>query len=135
MPAINWNDRYSVGVAEIDAQHKKLFDLINLLSETMKSGKDPKQVGQVFIELVVYTDSHFKTEERLFQKHHYTGEISHVKEHNQLRTKAMELKAKHELGSLVVTVELLNFLVSWVNKHILEEDMKYASFFKDKGVH
>jgi hemerythrin-like metal-binding protein len=134
MPAINWNVKYSVGIHGIDDQHKRLFELINQLSESMKSGKNTAAVGNVFLELVNYTDQHFKMEEKLFKQYGYPDSQNHIKVHNELREKAFELKAKHEAGSLVVTIQLLNFLVEWVNKHILEEDKKYSAFLTSKGV-
>jgi hemerythrin-like metal-binding protein len=134
MLAINWNERYSVDIAEIDKQHQKLFALINQLSESMKAGKTAASIGKIFVELVNYTDQHFKFEEDLFKKHGYLGAPSHLKHHNDLREKALALKAKQESGSLIVTVELLKFLVEWVNKHILEEDKQYSAFLLSKGV-
>jgi hemerythrin len=38
MALINWKDEMSVKVAKIDQQHKKLIDLINILSDSMNTG-------------------------------------------------------------------------------------------------
>lgn len=134
MAAINWSERFSVGVQQLDQQHKHLFELVNQLSDAMKSGKKPEVVGQIFVDLIKYTDNHFKTEEELFSKYRFGGSLSHKKHHDELRSKAMELKTKHDNGSIVVTVELLNFLASWINNHILEEDMQYKEFLIKNGV-
>lgn len=39
MPLIQWNESLSVGVVEIDRQHRKLVELINDLNNAMRQGK------------------------------------------------------------------------------------------------
>jgi hemerythrin len=39
MPLINWTDKLSVGVKDIDNQHKKLVGFINLLNDGIRTGK------------------------------------------------------------------------------------------------
>ena len=135
MAAINWSEKYSVGIVSIDNQHKKLFDLINKLSDSMKAGKSSEQLGTVFLELINYTDMHFKAEEAFFKQYSYPSSIKHVMHHDDLRKQVMALKEKHAGGSSVITVQLLTFLVDWVNNHILQEDKAYSSYLISKGVH
>ncbi len=59
MPVFTWADEYSVNVPEIDAQHKKLMDMINRLYEAMENGCGSQVVGQILDDLVVYTQNHF----------------------------------------------------------------------------
>ena len=37
MPFIEWNEKYSVHIEEIDSQHKKIFSIINRLHECHES--------------------------------------------------------------------------------------------------
>ena len=39
MAAFTWDPKYSVDIKDIDEEHKKLFSMINDLSEGMKAGK------------------------------------------------------------------------------------------------
>ncbi len=59
MPIMSWTDAYSVGVAEIDKQHKKLIDLINALHDAMSKGQAKAVIGKVLGELISYCASHF----------------------------------------------------------------------------
>jgi len=55
MALITWNAALSVGVKEIDDQHKKLIDLVNQLNDAMHAGKGRDVLGAVLAELVKYT--------------------------------------------------------------------------------
>jgi hypothetical protein len=47
-----WQDAYSVGIPEIDAQHKQLIRLINDLHAAMLQGKGAAALDRVLSELV-----------------------------------------------------------------------------------
>ncbi len=36
---LEWKAEYSLGLARIDAQHRKLFDYVNALEEAMRKGQ------------------------------------------------------------------------------------------------
>ena len=51
MGLMEWDDSFSVKVAEIDSQHQKLFELINSLYDAMKEGKSKDMLGGIIDEL------------------------------------------------------------------------------------
>ena len=65
MPFIEWNEKYSVHIEEIDSQHKKIFSIINRLHSALKARKGKKVIGNLLDELVDYTYYHFATEENI----------------------------------------------------------------------
>ena len=64
---VNWSDEMSVGVATMDSQHQRFFQLINQLYAAMKSGKGSGVLGTILAELAQYTEYHFSAEERLLE--------------------------------------------------------------------
>ncbi len=134
MPLFQWTPELSVNVKEIDNQHRKLVDLINLLHDSMKSGKGKDVMGKVLNDLADYTVYHFGTEERLFQKYGYIEYPQHKKEHDELTKQALDVKSKFEAGQTTVTIEVMNFLKDWLNHHIRYSDKKYSAFLNSKGV-
>ena len=94
MPIINWSQNLSVGINSIDEQHKKLVGMVNKLYDAMKEGKAKDILGNLLTELVSYTDSHFKTEEQLFNKYRYAETTAHKSEHDKLRNEVISLKNK-----------------------------------------
>jgi methyl-accepting chemotaxis protein/hemerythrin len=126
MPLIIWNDKYCVGIDQIDQQHQKLILLLNILYDAMMEGKGKGKLEQLLTELVEYTKYHFKSEEELFEKFSYKGKAVHIKEHNDLREKVMDFSIKIKAGQGVITQDILKFLKAWINNHILSEDKKFA---------
>jgi hemerythrin len=118
MPLFQWSQEMSVNVKEIDEQHKKLVDLINLLHDSMKSGKGKDVLSRVLNDLTDYTVYHFGTEEKLFQKYGYPEYLRHKKEHDDLTKQVVEIKTRYEAGQEMITIEVMSFLKDWLNNHI-----------------
>jgi hemerythrin len=69
MALMTWGPKLSVGVPQIDDQHKKLIELVNRLNEAMIAGHGRDLIGSTLSELVKYTQYHFACEERLMSTH------------------------------------------------------------------
>ena len=68
MSLFAWNETYSIGVTEIDAQHRRLFSLADELHSAMNAGKGKAVLRKVLHDLITYTQTHFAAEERMMQK-------------------------------------------------------------------
>jgi hemerythrin len=135
MALITWSDTLSVGVEEIDNQHKKLVSLINHLHEAMHSGQGKEAMAIILDRLIQYTAFHFKTEENLMQTHKYPQSISHTQEHQGLVKAVLELQKGYSEGKTGITLETMNFLKNWLNHHILQIDKQFGKYLNSKGVH
>lgn len=134
MALVNWEDSLSIGISEIDMQHKKLVDLINKLNDAMKSGKSKDVMGTIFNELINYTATHFKTEEKYFDQYKYESSEAHKIEHAKLVKEVQNLKRDFESGKMGMSMDIMNFLVNWLKNHILISDRKYVQCFKNNGL-
>ncbi len=134
MAFIEWSEALSVKVSEIDRQHKMLIKMINDLSDAMKQGKGKESLGRILNGLIAYTTTHFKNEEDYFQQYGYPEAASHKREHAAFVKKVSEFKTGFEKGKLSVTIETMNFLRDWLQKHIMGTDQKYSEFFNEKGL-
>ena len=74
------------------------------------------------------------TRQELFAKYGYAESEEHIKEHEMLKSQAMDLKAKMDTGDFMIGVEVLAFLKEWLANHILKADKAYSDFLVSKGV-
>jgi hemerythrin len=132
---VEWSDALSVGIQEIDEQHKILINLINrLFDETVVHQSSSKVIEEVLDELVEYTVVHFAVEESLFRIFDYPGIDAHMSLHVDLKSQVLALQKKVKEGNTVVNSDLLMFLKKWLTNHILQEDKQYAPFLIKQGV-
>lgn len=128
-----WKSDYSLGHGDIDRQHQRLFALASDLHTAMTQGKGKDALSATLARLIDYTKTHFATEERLMQAHHYPEYPHHKAAHDALTARVLEFQKEFEAGRVGMTVELLQFLKDWLQKHIGETDRKVAAFLKVKA--
>ena len=134
MALFNWSDNYSVSVAEMDSQHKKLLDILNELYEAMNQRKGNEILNKVLTDLINYTRMHFAAEERYMQTHNYPGYNDQKKEHDFFIEKIKGFQSDLNAGKLTLSIEISTFLKNWLVNHISVVDKKYGSFFNAKGL-
>ena len=134
MALIQWNDSFSVNVVEIDRQHQKLVGMINDLTDAMRQGKSKDILGKIINGLIGYAVTHFRTEEKYFDRFGYPETNSHKKEHSDFTKKIAEFKAGFDAGKLGLSIEVMDFLSNWLQNHIKGVDKKYGPFFNEKGL-
>jgi len=125
-----WTAKYSVGIPQIDAQHKGLIGLINGLHAAMAAGQGKRVVGKILDDLVRYTEIHFRDEENLMRQKGYSKLVAHQEVHKKLTGQVVELRERYLAGNLTLTVEVMLFLKSWLADHIMGHDRQYAAELK-----
>lgn len=129
-----WETKFSVGVESIDLQHKELFIFINSLLDALKRGLGAEISHQIIYDLEKYAFNHFQKEEFFFKRFNYPDAANHISEHQKFIQKIQELKANLKTGKATISFELLNFLRTWIEHHILEVDKKYSKCFVENGL-
>ncbi len=133
MALITWNSAYSVGVKQIDEQHKQLIMMINQLHLSMLKGEGGKVLDEVIKSVINYTKTHFSAEEILMKKYGYEGFDEHKKIHEEFINKVDEFEKKLAKGDLI-SIEVMNFLKDWLLNHIQGTDKKYTQYFNEHGL-
>ncbi len=133
--AIVWNEKYSVKVKELDNQHKKLIEIINKLDNSMRQGKGKEVLGSVLKETVDYTKVHFAAEERILRDSGYPYYDQHIAIHAKVIEKVNSISRQYQEGNGAhLTIEAMNYLNNWLQKHIQGTDQKYSSHLNSKGI-
>jgi hemerythrin len=134
MPMLAWNDRLSVNIKEIDAQHKKLVDMINHLHDSMKASKADAVLMGIVDEMKKYAASHFALEEKHMKAHAYPEFAKHKGEHDKFVAKVVQVEQDLKSGKCAMSMDILNFLSSWLLEHIKGTDKKYGPYLNERGV-
>jgi len=129
-----WEDKYSVGVEEIDNQHKFMFGVINELLDAIHTNSPEEHLGHIIESLVKYKQFHFATEEKYFAEFHYEGTEDHIKRHHEFNSKLEALKAEYPTYSIEFAFKLVDFLEDWLINHLMTVDQQYKECFKSHGL-
>ena len=121
-----WSRRFEFGIREIDAQHKRLFELADKLYGAMQRGESRPILSGLLMDLVRYTESHFRAEERMLQDNHYPDFEKHKALHDGLTSKVHQFAEDLKMGRATVSMELMTFLRDWLYNHILKSDAAYV---------
>jgi hemerythrin-like metal-binding protein len=113
-----WEDKYSVGVVEIDDQHKRMFEVINELLEAINTNTTNEHLGHIIDGLVNYKKFHFATEEKYFKSFNYDETEQHTTKHHEFNDKLETLKLDYPEYNIEFAFKLVDFLEDWLINHL-----------------
>ena len=123
---IDWIDCLSVGVPELDEDHKALIGLVNQYADAVAK-QNTLEIHEVFRELENYTNYHFRHEEDLMEQCGFAGLADHRKQHEALTAKLKAYQEEVLWGSMAGDeAEIRTFLQSWLFCHVMREDYLYS---------
>jgi hemerythrin len=130
---IEWRESLSVGVEEIDSQHKQLLRHFDQLLKACESGKGIGELKILLGFLDGYVIHHFSDEEGIQRQHGYPGYEAHKREHDWFvaRLKALRRDTGREEVALHHVVETNHLLLKWLIHHISTVDVQLGRFLKD----
>ena len=134
MAVIEWCDRLSVGIEKIDRQHSQLIEMMRELDDAIRMKQASELVEDILTNLFNYAQTHFALEEELFRQHKYPELQLHELEHQRFIAKAFAFRAKLEANQPGLSLELLNFLSSWILNHIELTDKRYTTHLNKCGI-
>ena len=124
-----WTSKLDTGIAEVDEQHQRLVQLINVLAHHFAHQAELPALDAIFEELFHYADYHFTSEESLWSEY-FPGDpwqSEHRGEHLEFVHKLQALWAKRESTPLAALLEeMLAYLTHWLCMHILDSDRRLA---------
>ena len=121
-----WEQQHSVGMDEIDAQHRYFFALLEQIEVASKAHSE-RRFPFLLEELLRYTRFHFRSEEALMESYCFVGD-SHRREHENLLRQAEEMSSRTDVRPAALRL----FMYKWIVNHIQLEDMELAKFVSSK---
>jgi hemerythrin len=122
---MEWKDEYSLGILEIDNQHKLLLRSFTVIEESIKLNHGWSITHYAIIELLQLVRMHFSFEEALMHMFAYPGSKKHQKEHQRFFDHLEKIERQSLKKS--AEVQMVQFLEDWLTTHILGTDRGYAN--------
>jgi hemerythrin len=122
--ALQWTSTLSVGVPELDEQHRELFRRVDRLLDAVLH-QDRSEAGRMLTFLRSFVREHFGAEERLMAESGYPDAARHVQEHRDFARRLAELDdrfAEHGATASLV-FELERQAVGWLRDHVYFTDV------------
>ena len=129
---IEWQDGMSVGIPEIDNDHKQFIFMINELNQSITSHKEPSEIKMKLQFIVIDAERHFDKEERLFKEWNYPETDDHaIKHFDALKALQSIMEKFIPYGQDSEWIDAGWRIKGILINHILTEDMKYAEFYRN----
>lgn len=133
-----WEEKYSVGVKEIDKQHQHFLEIVHeIIDLTGQENILLKNLSDKIADLNNYAIYHFTTEENFFKHYAYSDAAEHVAVHDAYKERIdgfMTETEKAEIDTKKMALEIAEFAGSWLTNHIMAMDQKYTEFMHNNGI-
>lgn len=131
---LEWNEKLSVCIPEIDAEHQNFILLVNKLNEAIIGRMDVEKIKYRMQSIVNDAAKHFAHEEALFKQWGYPDAEEHARRHAQVVLALNEIMGHFERGGVDYEwIEAGLKVKEALIKHLLSEDMKYRDYLSKTG--
>lgn len=121
---MHWRNEYSLGIVEIDSQHKQLIGHFGTIEEAIRQGQSWSSIYFLVAELRDFARFHFTCEEALMRLFDFPDLRLHAAEHAHFFKVLAEIE-KNSINKAIER-ELVEFLRVWMTKHIVGSDRGFA---------
>ncbi|MBF0114783.1 MAG: bacteriohemerythrin [Magnetococcales bacterium] len=133
--AFCWQERYEVGLLQMDLQHRKLLEIFSAIVELFHCQLVEGIIERAFETLFEVTGRHFMAEERLMERYGYAGVTAHRRQHALLMRQLDEYRFTMQQPDAHSAESFQAFIDQWLLKHIVEEDRHYSAFLNERGAY
>jgi len=139
MDSFIWGANFETGRESVDAQHRRLVELINSFGARLaRNDVADRHMEDLLQSLVDYARFHFQDEEELMARYrldqrHCAG---HIAEHKAFIVDVAFMNRYRRKSDMEEARALLDFLIHWLAYHILGSDKNMAGQIKaiDQGL-
>jgi hemerythrin len=130
MPLIDWDDKFLLGIPQLDEHHRQLVKLLNQAFDGFTAKAPAEEVSTLLEALADYATYHFAAEENWMKANGYPWLREHAAEHDKFSARVTEMLHDVSADKPALPLELLTFLKNWLVEHILTTDADYGRFFR-----
>ena len=124
MVLLEWKPEYSLGIEEVDLEHREMIELINECHEELCGVTDSLAIEQFLGEIHNDISAHFALEEHIMRKAAYAEYEAHKEDHENLLDEIRDLMDSFlddpEAGAKLLQDKLGN----WFGRHFATFDAR-----------
>jgi len=128
--AMEWSERYALGISRMDETHREFVEFCNDLVAI--EPEDPNFLER-FDAFIAHTAAHFDQENRWMEAIKFPPIACHRGEHDRVLAVAHEVRQRLEKGDLFLGRRLLEELPPWFDNHLDTMDTMLALHLKKTG--
>ena len=130
---ISWSDSLSVGVPELDQEHRQFVARVNQLNTAIVKREDKATIERLLDLMLMEASHHFWHEEQLLTQWKYPQRATHAAKHAQLTAQFERVMKEFEQADISFTWALKGLHIKQLLvDHLLQEDMKFRDFLRKK---
>lgn len=124
MSLIQWKTEYSVGVPEVDLEHRELIALINAAHDAMQRDGTPDSITRFLGEIYTRIAAHFALEEKVMRAKKYDQLTEHKTDHERLLDDIRDIMDAYDDGQLFDEAQFAQALSAWFVGHFSSHDAR-----------
>jgi hemerythrin len=124
MSVLQWREELSVGIDDVDREHKQLIELIGRLQRDVQAGANADNVIGLLREIYTEIAAHFANEEKLMRLAHYRAYADHKEDHETLLDDLRDIIDEVEDDGVLDESRLTDDLDRWFSDHFQTHDAK-----------
>ncbi|MEA1967855.1 MAG: bacteriohemerythrin [Thermodesulfobacteriota bacterium] len=127
---IEWDEKLSVDIDDIDELQKKMFALFNVLIDLKANDAGAKECSSMVAEINEYSRYYFSQEEAYLKKCGYPEVDAHAKEHRRFIKITIGLRREVAEDKDNLSYEIIKIMRDWLVEHIINCDLLYVPFLR-----
>ena len=131
MNPFTWNDdQHSVGIPEIDADHRAVFRMAEDLHDAISNGTAHDGLDGLLARLTSYSKFHFPMEESMMRQTGFPACAEHEREHESFSLRISQIRTVKRKADMEAAAALMGLLRIWLEHHICGEDRRVVEHYK-----
>ena len=133
MAVLEWQDRFSIGIAEVDHEHREMIDLINDLHAALGTDHSPERVEGFLGEILARISAHFALEEKSMEAMRDPERAAHKQDHERLLDDIRDIMDDVSEHGILDEARFSERLSAWFGDHFGSFDVRLHRYVAGKS--
>jgi hemerythrin len=130
---IAWRDDFTIGLPDVDHEHRELITMINALLESLGPVADVERIIAALGEIHARIAAHFALEEREMRRLNYVSMAEHKDDHERLLDDILDIMDTVEAPADYDPEALGRRLSKWFSEHFRTHDARLHRWLVGRG--